>query len=220
MTVPILLMSLSVMAQADLRKKIEVTTYAERTVVPDRIFLNITLKEYKNGNRIVPMDRLEEGLVKALRKLDIPENQLTVNDMYGYNWDWRKKRPDDFLASKSFRLEVPDLKKINDLVEYLDPEGLQSIGILEVRHSQEEEIREELAREALIKAREKATAMLRAIDEAPGGVIEVTAFEQRPGNPRPQMRMMEAAESSAYSSDVDFRNIDLRVEVRAVFEIK
>ncbi len=209
----------SAMAQADLRKKIQVTGMAERALLPDEIFLSITLKEYKNGNRIVEMDRLEEGLVKALRKLDIPSDMLTVDNIYGYNWDWRKKRPDDFLASKSFRLQVPDLKRVNDLVEYLDSEGLQSIQIAEIRHSREKEIREELAKEALKEARDKASALLRAIDEDLGGVIEVSAVRQEQSMPQARV-MYDAAESKMYSSNVEFRNIDIKVEIYAVFEIK
>ena len=206
-------------AQADLRKKIQVTGMAERALLPDEIYLRITLKEYKNGNRIVEMDRLEQGLVKSLRKLDISTDMLTVDNIYGYNWDWRKKRPDDFLASKSFRLQVSDLKRINDLVEYLDPEGLNGIQIAEIKHSRENEIREELAKEALKKAREKAEALLSAIDEEVGGVIEVSTVRQEQSMPQARV-MYDAAESKAYSSNVEFRNIDIKVEIYAVFEIK
>ncbi len=210
-----------VQAQADLRKKIELTSFAERSLVPDEIILSITLREYKNGNRIVEMNRLEEGLVKALRKLDIDQDKLSVDNIYGYNWDWRKKRPDDFLASKGFYLQVPDLKKINDLVEELDPEGVQAIRIAELRHSREDAIRQELAQEALQKARDKAAQMLEAIGEELGGVLEISSFDQSPVrtmNLRQQAMKMEASDS--YSSDVDFRNLDIRVEIRAVFQIK
>lgn len=210
---------ISARAQADLRKKIQVTGMAERALLPDEIYLRITLKEYKNGNRIVEMDRLEQGLVKALRKLDISTDMLTVDNIYGYNWDWRKKRPDDFLASKSFRLQVSDLKRINDLVEYLDPEGLNGIQIAEIKHSRQNEIREELAKEALKKAREKAEALLSAIDEEIGGVIEVNTVRQAQSMPQARV-MFDAAESNSYSSNVEFRNIDIKVEIYAVFEIK
>ncbi len=207
-------------AQADLRKKIEVNGIAERTVRPDQIFLSITLKEYKNGSRIVEMDRLEAGLLKALRKVDIEKDKLTAESIFGYNWDWKKKRPDDFLASKSFRLEVADLKKINDLVEELDPEGLSALNIAEIRHSQEDQIREELAREALVNARNKAIAILDAIDEEAGGVLQVTTNQFQGPVPQARMRYNAMDESVEYASDVEFRNIDLKVEVFAIFEIK
>jgi uncharacterized protein len=212
---------MTTMAQTvDLRKKIEVTGTAERSLIPDQIFLRITLQEYKSGSRIVPMDKLEEELVKALKKLDIPEDQLTVDNMYGYNWDWRKKRPDEFLASKSFRLQVQNLKKINDLVEYLTPEGVQSIAIAEVKHSKEDEIKEELAKEALQQARERAGSLLAAIDEQLGGVLEINQTYYN--NPMPQQAMYEMQQSKAadYSSDIEFKNIDIKVEIRTVFEIK
>jgi uncharacterized protein YggE len=104
-------------------------------------------------------------------------------------------------------------------VQYLDPEGLEAIRIAEVRHSREEAIREELAREALVKAREKAKEMLQAIDEELLGVLEISSFDQRPVRAQTQM-MYEASQTKSYSSDVDFRNLDIRVEIRAVFEIK
>jgi uncharacterized protein YggE len=206
--------------QVDLRKKIEVTGNAERSLIPDQIFLRITLQEYKNGSRIVPMNKLEEELVKALKKLDIPEDQLSVDNIYGYNWDFRKKRPDEFLASKSFRLQVPNLKKINDLVEYLTPEGVQSISISEVKHSREEEIKEELAKEALIQAKDKAKALLAAIDEQLGSVIEINQTFFNAPMPRQAMYEMQQSKSADYSSDIEFKNIELKVEIRTVFEIK
>lgn len=213
---------MTTMAQTvDLRKKIEVTGTAERSLIPDQIFLRITLQEYKSGSRIVPMDKLEEELVKSLKKLDIPEDQLTVDNMYGYNWDWRKKRPDEFLASKSFRLQVPNLKKINDLVEYLTPEGVQSIAIAEIKHSREDEIKEELAKEALQQARERAGILLAAIDEKLGGVLEINQTYYNTPMPRQAMyEMQQSKAADSYSSDIEFKNIDIKVEIRTVFEIK
>ena len=86
-------------------KKIEVTGTADMEVTPDEIFVRITLKEYTDGRRKVNLDKLEERLVKALRSERIPEENLTVQNIYGYNWDWKKKKSGDFMASKKLPAE-------------------------------------------------------------------------------------------------------------------
>ena len=111
------------------RRFIEVKGSSELEITPDEIFVAITLKEYKKGGSKVSLDDLESGLIKAMRKLSIPEDQLRVQNVFGYNWNWRKRRTDDFMGSKNFVLEVGDLKKMNDLVELLDSEGLNNMNV-------------------------------------------------------------------------------------------
>ena len=77
------------------KKKIEVKGLAEKEVVPDEIYLRITLKEYKDGGKEVAMNQLEAGLVKAVKQLGIAEKDLAVDNIYGYNWNWRKRKSDE-----------------------------------------------------------------------------------------------------------------------------
>ena len=218
-----MLFSFSLMGQTtdSQRRFIEVKGSSELEITPDEIFVSITLKEYKKGGTKVSLDVLESQLVKSAQKLKIPEDDLRVQNVYGYNWNWRKKRPDDFLGSKSFLLEVSDLKKMNKLIDMLDPEGLNSMNIQSFSHSQIEEFRREVKIGAMKAAKEKATYLLESVDEKLGGILEVQEIDygyQQPMMMRSNMAL-ESADVGGYQSDVEFKKIKLRAEMRVVFEI-
>ena len=203
------------------RRTIEVKGSSEIEITPDEIFVAITLKEYKKGNSKVSLDQLEAGLVKAVRKLDIQEEKLRVQNVYGYNWNWRKKRPDDFLGSKTFILEVSDLKKMNNLVQMLDPEGLNNMNVQSYSHSEIEKHRKEVKIGAMMAAKEKATYLLESVDEQLGKLVEVQEIDY---GYQPQMARMRSnvaleMDTSGYQSDLNFQKITLRAEMRVVFEI-
>lgn len=203
-------------------RSIEVKGSSEMEITPDEIFVSVTLKEYKKGGGKISLDDLESGLVKAIKKLNILENKLRVQNVYGYNWNWRKKRPDDFLGSKNFILEVNDLKKMNDLVEMLDPEGLNNMNVQSYSHSEIEAYRKQVKIGAMKAAKEKATYLLESVDEKIGGILEVQEIDygyQQPMLMRSNVAY-EAADASGYQSDVDFKKIKIRAEMRVVFEIE
>lgn len=203
-------------------KKIEVTGKAEKEVIPDEIYVRIALKEYKDGSRKVEINKLEAELVKAVKKLGLSEKNLTVDNIYGYNWDWRKKKSDEFLATKSFKLKVADVKMINQLIEALDAEGVNSMSIAEVSHSKLDEYKMDLKVEALKNAKAKAETLLKSIDEKLGQALEINDVEYGNAPPAYRQEMMLSAKSadSGYMSDLEFKMITIQSEVRAVFEIK
>lgn len=203
-------------------KKIEVLGSAEREVLPDEIYLTIALKEYKDGTKKVNMDKLESQLVKAVEELGLPKENLQVENIYGYNWDWRKKKSDEFLATKSFRLKLKDVKSVNNLVEKLDSEGINIMNIAEVSHSKIKEIKNDLKLEALKAAKEKANYLLEGIGEQLGSALEIQELDH--GDPYPMHeRAMSYAKSEqqdeGYQSNLEYKTIKIKSQIRAVFEI-
>ena len=200
-------------------KKISVNGEAEMEITPNEILVRITLKEYLDGRKKVEMNKLESELVKAVKSADIPAENLTVESIFGYNWDWKKQRSEEFLATKSFKLKVSDLKRMNDLLARLDERGVNSVGIASYTHSDLDRYKSELKLEALKNAKEKAGFLLNGIDEKLGPVLEVTELD--PGQPPVMYRMqaMEMADDSGYQSNLEFQTIKLQAQVMAVFEI-
>ncbi|ELR71583.1 hypothetical protein C900_02498 [Fulvivirga imtechensis AK7] len=204
-------------------KKIEVQGSAEMEVIPDEIYLRVALKEYKADTKKVNMDKLEAQLVKAIEQLGLPKENLQVENIYGYNWDWRKKKSDEFLATKSFRLKLKDVKMINNLVEKLDPEGVNSMNIAEVSHSKIKELRNDLKLQALKAAKEKAKYLLDGIGEKLGSALEIQDIDYGDQYPMYERATMSYAKGSAqdesYQSDLEYKTIKLKSQIRAVFEI-
>ena len=206
--------------QETLTKRIEVTGEAEMEITPNEIDVRITLKEYLDGRKKVEMDKLESGLVKALRAEDISKDKLTIESIYGYNWNWKKQRAEEFLATKSFKLKVVNLKKMNDLLERLDQKGINNVSVASYTHSDIIKFKNELKLQALKNAKEKARYLLNGIDEQLGSVIVVTEVDHhQPIAYRAQM--MEVADSElGYQSDLEFQTIKLKATIRAVFGIE
>ena len=209
-------------------KKIEVTGRAEEEIVPDEIYFNITLKEYLADNKDkVAIDKLERELQAAAKKVDIEAENLQIENINSYNyWVWKQKKAKDFLASKQYRIKLSELGMINQLLEYLDPKGIQSTNIAEYSHSEIEKYRKELKIKALQAAKEKATYLVESIGETLGGVIEIQETSDYYNPPMPYARnakmMMEEAQSdmAAGAEDIGFQKIKLQYEVRAVFSIQ
>ncbi len=202
-------------------KKIEVKGTAEKEITPNEIYFRIALREFKDGSRKITLDQLESELVTTIKKLGLPKESLQVENIYGYNWSYKKKQPDEFLAIKSFIVKLTDLKQINDLMANLDPEGINSSGVSSYSHTALDKYNRELKIEALQNAKEKATYLLESIGEQLGTALEIQEIDY--GYNQPMMaRNFEAkmADSSGYQSDLDFKTIKIKAEVRAVFEIK
>ncbi len=222
-TITLLLLFISGIALSQekaLIKKIEVKGTAEIKVVPDEIYLQINLKEYKKGGNKVEMDKLEEGLVKAVRKTGISEDDLSVSNVSGYNWNWRKKKSDEFLAVKSFQLKLKNVKQINNLLEKVDSEGINSVNISRTTHSEIEKYKNELKLKALKNAKEKAQFMLEGIGEELGSALEIQEIEYANYGGNVAYAARVADQETSYQSNLNFKLITIKADVRAVFAIK
>ncbi|MGK7389044.1 MAG: SIMPL domain-containing protein [Candidatus Cyclobacteriaceae bacterium M2_1C_046] len=201
-------------------RRIEVWGEAEKIIVPNEIYTSITIKEYKEMGKIISLNQIEKELVKAVSSLNIPKENLRVENIYGYNWDWKEKKSEEFLASKSFELKTDDLKKINDLLAKLDPEGLHRVSVKRYTHTDLDKMKEELKIEALKNAQQKAKSLLNSIGEGLGKVLEVQEVQQH-GYRMEQMDIKAAGrEQMEYQSDVEFQKITITSSIRAVFGIE
>ncbi len=210
-------------------KKIEVYGQAEEEVTPDEIYFSITLKEYMDGDeKKVKIDKLERDLYAAVKKIGVQEEDFRIENVYGYNYDWyRKKKPqrEEFLASKEYLITFSDLNQTNELLSSLDAKGIQSTNVDRYEHSKIEQYRRDLKIKALKNAKEKANYLLQGIDENLGGVLEIQEIDGDAGQPPVYYRQargmaMSSAEMDEASPEIEFQKIKLSFRVRAVFEIE
>ncbi|WP_089809874.1 SIMPL domain-containing protein [Chitinophaga sp. YR627] len=206
-------------------KKIEVTGSAEIEITPDEIYLDISLREFKNKTTKVDMNKLELQLQKAVKEAGIPSGDLTIANVFGTNYDqwWTKKKKDpDFMARKQYRLKLSNLDKVNSILSGVDDEGIESVNISSYTHSKMEDYRKQVKTKALQAAKAKATYMLEAIGDNIGGVLEVQEINtDNYADVQPvafsNARLMAA---DAVADPTAFKKIKVRAEVRAVFFIK
>lgn len=206
----------------DLRRKIEVSGTAEQEVTPDIINVSISLQEYVDGKNKVTIDQLENQLENAVKNAGIAKEDFTINNLSAYNNTYQKKKNPDFLASKQYLIRLSDLNKYNQIINGVDPKGIQSTNIESYDYSKIDELKNELKLKALIAAKQKANLLLTGIGEKLGDPISITEIDNGSAMPAPRVMFRAAAMSTnsvPQDSDIDFKKIKLSFQINAVFEI-
>lgn len=207
-------------------RSIDVVGSAEQEVLPDRILIGITLQEYmKDANKKVDILVVEAQLQKAMADAGLPKEDLAIGSIYGEQTWWRKKKPTDFLESKTYILTVPNLAKIDGILNRIDQRAITGTNINSYDYSKMEELRKEVKIKALQVAKAKAEYLLKGIDESLGEALEVHEIEVEPYNRFQQMEsnVMPYATNAApvlQESTVASQKIKVRCEVKASFKIK
>lgn len=218
-----------VIMEKPLVKKIEVNGSAEQEVLPDEIFVNITLREYfrdKDNKNKVDIMALEKQLQKAVEEAGIPKENFTIGAMNGYREWWGRKKPTTFLESKSYILKVPNLYKIDGIIARVDDKGIASTNIERYEFSKIEQLRKDIKIKALQAAKAKAQYLLEGIGEQLGEAFEITEIDNGYQNPQPMYANMMVRAVAQTSSDampestIDVQKIKVRYEIKAVFKIK
>lgn len=210
----------------DTRRKIEVTGTSETEVIPDIIYVAISLQEYFNGNKkVADINELEKQLQDAVIKAGIPKENLVVNNVSSYNYAWEKKKNPNFVASKQYRLKLSDISKFNQVIAPIDPKAIQYTNIESYEHSKIAEYKKDLRKKALQAAKEKATYLAETLDDKVGDALEINVIDVD-NTPHPPMyanTMMERYKgedaSAAAPADISFHTIKLNAQVRVVFQL-
>jgi len=224
------LLSVSAMAQqVDLRKKISVSGTAETEVMPDIIYISISLKEYlKDGNskKKVEITELENQLFAAVQAAGISKENLTITNLSSYTAVAEKKKNPDYLASKQYRLKVTDLKKWNAIIDAVDAKGIAYTNIESYDYSKITDLKKELKIQALLAAKAKATYLVTALGDKLGSAIDIQEVNNEQF-PQPMYRsnvmyMAKGAEAAdaTPAAEIDFKKIKLNYTMNVVFEIK
>ncbi|WP_144695920.1 SIMPL domain-containing protein, partial [Chitinophaga vietnamensis] len=210
-------------------KKIEVNGSAEMEITPDEIYLNISLREYLNKNKTkVDISTLEKQLEKAVSDAGIPKENFTIENVYGNNYEiWylrKKKEPQEFMARKEYRLKLNKLDKINQVLAAVDADGIENVKVASYTSSKMEEYRKQVKIKAVQAAKAKAEYMLEAIGNKIDNVIEITEistdnYSDFNRNIMSNVAMYKSADAvgGAAESDISFKTIKIRAEVRTVF---
>ena len=218
-----------VIMEKPLVKKIEVTGSAEQEVLPDEIFVTVSLREYfkdKDNKNKIDIMVLEKQLQKAVEEAGIPKENFTIGTISGNREWWGKKKPTTFLESKSYIIKVPNLYKIDGIISKVDDKGIAFTNIDRYEFSKIEQLRKEIKIKALQAAKEKAKYLLEGIGEQMGEALDIIEIDQS-YSPQPVYSNMmmrsarvEVASDVMPESNVDVQKIKVRYEMKASFRIK
>lgn len=201
--------------------------YAETEVTPDIVYLSVSLKEfYEDGNlrKKVTIDELEKQLYESAMKIGVGKEDFTIQNIYSYNYKEDKKRKkEDLLQARQYRIKVTNLHGISDLFDGVNPKGIQSTSINEYEHSNKKEIQKNLQIEAVKDAMESAEILAKASDNKIVKTLLISDNKSFNNSimPRTQMAYAESADMAVESTplNIDIKPMKMTCQIDAVFQI-
>jgi uncharacterized protein YggE len=152
---------------------LETSAEADTLVIPDRIYLKITISENDTKNK-KSVEELENSMVQKLKNLGIDTNkQLSMNDLAS-NYKKYVLKTSDVMKTKSYDLLVFDGLTAGKVIQELENEDISNIQLLKTQHSQEEKILADLKKRAIIKAKKNANNIANAIGQKVGNAIFIS----------------------------------------------
>ena len=215
-------------------KTISVTGSAAMEVIPDEIYVQVDLREYKKkGEDKTDIDKIKADFLASCKASGIADSNISVASYDGYNmaniWKRRKKDP-DLLASITYQLKFSNTRLIDELVNRLDDEATNNFRITRTSHSKIIEYRKQLKIMAIKAAKEKAIYLAESINEQVGPAITITEPEEffssdqtirlRGENGLSSNSLSQSGGYGNTDNGIDYKKIKLRFEVKILYALK
>lgn len=204
---------------------IEVTGIAEMEIVPDQIYMKIILNE--KDLKPKSLHEVELTMIAKLRDLGIDiSRDLVINNFTSiYRNEWILKT--DIQLSKAYQLLLHDGETTAKVFAELKKMGIANVFIEGTDHSKILEYKNEVKKNAIVAARDKAKDLTSAIGQEIGKAIYIQELnvnnnyfsKRRSGFVSETSNSLTEAENEA-GSDLEFQKIRLVYSILVRFELK
>jgi len=207
---------------------IEVTGTAIKEVVPDEIFISITLSDKVVKNDDYFIETQEDSLKTLLNRLNIDKHNLVLADASSAITR-EKRRRSEFKVTKQYTLQVKNADEVSNVFKGLYDMEIKEVTISKVDHSRMDSLRKEVRIAAIKAAKDKAEYLLAAIGEQPGKPLEIRE-EQVPSilnslnytaNYQYRYRKEEVLTDAVQNTtELDFKNMEIKFSYYIKYAIK
>jgi uncharacterized protein YggE len=151
---------------------IQVTGVAEMEVVPDLIYLHISISE-KDKKGKVSVEKEEAKMFKELEKIniDVTKNLSIISFSSTYIRYFFKKN--DVEKIKEYELLLTDASQIAPVYKVLDNLAVSDVSIIKLDHSKISEFKQQTKVAAIVAARDKAALYTKAINQNIGRALYI-----------------------------------------------
>jgi len=152
---------------------IEVGASVDTLVVPDRIYVSITLNEADSKNK-KSVEEQEKQLETILKKLKInTDKDLSV---LGYSSDFKKYflKGQNILKTKKYSLLVRDAYTLGNVIISLEEAGISNTEVEKVEYSKSKELLLELKSEAVKRSRIIAQKLVKPLNQKAGKALYIS----------------------------------------------
>lgn len=141
---------------------IEVYGTAEKEIIPNEIYINVSIKEKAKSREQATLEFQTTDLKQKLKEIGIPEEMISMSDA-GANYirvSWSQK---EVISSANYTILVATADQVAAVFKVLDDLEIHGAYINHTSHSDIEFIRKKVRIEAVKAAKDKAIYMLEAI---------------------------------------------------------
>ena len=152
---------------------IEVSATSDTLVVPDRIYVSITLNEADSKNK-KSVEEQEKQLETILKKLKInTDKDLSV---LGFSSDFKKYflKGQNILKTKKYSLLVRDAYTLANVIISLEEAGISNTEVEKVEYSKSKELLLELKSEAVKRSRITADKLVKSLNQKAGKALYIS----------------------------------------------
>ena len=169
--------ALSFTAKAQTPQKensISVIGTAEMEIVPDEIYMSVTLREYTKDKKKFAIEELEKNLVNFIEKVTTTDKKdIKMDNMSAYVLSMKRKNKDEVI-SKSYDVKFKNSQQVYMLYSVMDSLGISKANVSKYSHSKMDEYKKEIKIKAIKAAREKADYLTAAVGEKAGKAISIS----------------------------------------------
>ena len=207
---------------------IEVSASVDTLVVPDRIYVSITLNEADSKNK-KSVEEQEKQLETILKKLKInTDKDLSVLD-YSSNFKKYFLRGQNILKTKRYSLLVKDAYTLANVLISLEEAGISNTGVEKVEYSKSKELLLELKSEAVKRSRITADKLVKSLNQKAGkalyisdtnygGIGDYGVYAQMDLSPEPRTYKKEGA-SEEFLRKLDIKKIKFSTTVYVKYQL-
>ncbi len=166
-------------------KTIAVSAQAEKFIKPDTASLNFSLlkKSSSVATATDSINKRSQSLIKALKKLGVQEKDIkTINyNIYPeYFYNEGKKKFDGYRVTQQFKVIIRDLDKASQILSLINNSEVDNVSQLNFYIDKTDEIKNNLRKEAIKKAKEKARQLSRDLGVS---LNKIVGFQTNKGGP-------------------------------------
>ncbi|MDR2912467.1 MAG: SIMPL domain-containing protein [Alistipes sp.] len=204
-------------------ESVQVNGKAEKKIVPDEIYVGITLSSSDDRNQTVDQQEVRMKREFAALGIDIAD-ALKVTSMAN-----APRKRNDVDTNRSYELKVGDTATLGRVFEALGEMNVRDASVVRATHSQIEELRREVRIEAVRNARQIATELAEAVDQRIGAAVWIVDNGFYESSPMPVYKTRALAMDAAGfvgtgieagEQGLDMREITLTYNVTAKFILR
>ena len=207
---------------------IEVEAEADTLVVPDRIYVSITLNEADSKNK-KSVEEQEKQLETILKKLKINTyKDLSVLD-YSSNFKKYFLKGQNILKTKKYSLLVRDAYTLANVIISLEEAGISNTEVEKIEYSKYRELLLELRIEAVKRSRITADKLVKPLNQKAGKALYISDMNYRGmGDYEVQAQMDYSPEPRTYKKEgaseeflrkLDIKKMKFSVVVRVNYQL-